>query len=94
MLGIQAMLTVCSGSIQSILMLQAAFSNWEYSFQGEEGTFSSCQHCRIPKGSHKCGRKELSKGRSVQHLGCRHLLQEVIPHPATGTGQHWRRKMS
>lgn len=94
MLGIQAMLSVCSGYTQSILMLQAAFPNWKCSCQDEEGAFSSYQHCGTPKGSLRCGRKELSKGRSPQHLHCSHLLQEVIPHPGPGTGQHWLRKRS
>lgn len=94
MLGIQAVLTAWFGCIQAILMLQAAFPNWKCSCQDEEGTFSRCQHCRTPKGSHKSRRKELSRGRSTQHLHCGHLLQEVIPHPGTGTGQHWLRKMS
>lgn len=57
-------------------MLQAAFPNCKCSCQDEEGNFSSC---RTSKGSHRCGRKELSRARSTEHLHCSHSLQEVIP---------------
>lgn len=78
--------TVSSGYILSIPMLQAAFPNWKCSCQNEEGTFSSCQHCRTPKGSQKCGRKELSRGRSTEHLHRSHFTAG-----GDSSSWHWNR---